>query len=219
MDSSFWISRFGEENLEPYKKAGFTRMGFGKKLALLNVDMTYMFFDPSYAMAYGDMHGLLESVTLLTETCREKNIPLFYSRRDDRSHFIGRGLWNEKLNTATSESYTVDPHADEWPPEFGPHEADVIIYKNKPSPFFGTPLAGMLSYIGVDTLIVIGISTSGCVRAAVSDAFSYNIRPIVPVECAGDRCVSAHWANLFDMDMKFADVLPLQEVLDYIKTL
>ena len=77
----------------------------------------------------------------------------------------------------------------------------------------------MLAYIGVDTLIVIGISTSGCVRAAVNDTFSYNIRPIVHVECTGDRCARAHWANLFDLDMKFADVLLLEEVLDYIKTL
>ncbi len=77
----------------------------------------------------------------------------------------------------------------------------------------------MLSYLNVDTLIVLGISTSGCVRAAVDDAFAYNIRPIVPVECTGDRCARARWANLFDMDMKFADVLPLQEVIDHIKTL
>jgi len=208
-----------EEDLKPYVKAGFaSRIGFGEKVALLNVDMTYMFLDPSYAMAYGNMGELVESVTILMQTCREKRVHIFYSRRDNRSHHVSRGLWNEKLKYSLSESYTSDPRADEWPPEFAPRQEDIIIYKNKMSPFFGTPLASMLMYLRVDTLIIVGVSTSACVREAVTDAFSYNIRPIVPLECVGDRCTSAHWANLFDMDMKFADVLPLEEVLNHLRT-
>ena len=85
--------------------------------------------------------------------------------------------------------------------------------KNKPSVFFGTPLDSFLRYDGVDTLVVCGVSTSGCVRAAVEDAFSYNFRVIVVADACGDRSPSAHRANLFDMDMKFADVEDLEYVL------
>lgn len=218
MDLSFWRSRMSEEDLKPFIKAGFaSRIGFGQKIALLNVDTTYIFHDPHYGIAYGDLSKTLESITILTRACREKKIPIFYSRRSSRTHYIDRGLWSEKCKyMASPESYT-DPRADQWPPEFAPREEDVIIYKDKMSSFFGTPLVSKLIYIGVDTLIIVGISTSGCVRQAATDAFSYNIRPIVPLECAGDRCTSAHWANLFDMDMKFADVLPLEEVLDHLR--
>ena len=128
-------------------------------------------------------------------------------------------IWNLKLGTSGTEEYTIDEKADQWPPEINPKPEDVIVYKNKPSAFFGTPLASMLSYAGVDTLIIVGISTSGCVRAAVEDAFSYNYRVIVPEECTGDRCQFARRANLFDMDMKFADVVNLEEVLVHIRSL
>jgi maleamate amidohydrolase len=215
-----WKDLVGEDELKAYDKAGFgRRIGFGKHPAILNVDMTYMFVDTTYASTSGDMGPMLKAVMKLTQVAREACIPLFYSRRDDRNHAFRRGIWNQKLGISTSLEYTVDKRADEWPPEIAPSPEDVIIYKNKPSPFFGTPLASFLTYAEVDTLIVVGISTSGCVRAAVEDSFSYNYRTIVPEECVGDRCHFAHRANLFDMDMKFADVVRMDEVVEYLKTL
>ena len=181
--------------------------------------MTYMFVDAKYSQTYGDMSLMLKAVTKLTQAARKARVPLFFSRRDDRNHPLRRGIWNQKLGTATTKEYTVDKRVDEWPPEIAPRPEDVIIYKNKPSPFFGTPLASFLTYAGVDTLIVVGISTSGCVRAAVEDSFSYNYRTIVPEECVGDRCHFAQRANLFDMDMKFADVVSMEEVLAHFKKL
>lgn len=213
-----WKDLISEEEMVGYEKAGFgRRIGFGEHPAILNVDMTYMFVDPEYPATYGDMRPMYQAVTTLTQVAREARVPLFYSRRDDRNHPIRRGIWNQKLGTATTDVYTVDKRADEWPPEIAPRPEDVIIYKNKPSPFFGTPLASFLTYAGIDTLIVVGISTSGCVRAAVEDSFSYNFRTIVPEECVGDRCHSSQRVNLFDMDMKFADVVRLEEVLAYLK--
>lgn len=215
-----WKDLVGEEELQAYEKAGFgRRIGFGKKPALLNVDMTYMFFDPAYSATYGDMSPVLKAVNKLTRTARHAGIPIFYSRRDDRNHPLRRGVWNQKLGSSVTKEYTIDKRADEWPPEIAPRPEDVIVYKNKPSPFFGTPLASFLVYAGIDTLIVVGISTSGCVRAAVEDAFSYNYRTIVPEECVGDRCHFAHRANLFDMDMKFADVVSLNEVIQHLNSL
>jgi len=214
-----WKDLVGEEELKAYEKGGFgRRIGFGKQPALLNVDMTYMFVDPAYSQTYGDMSPVLKAVTRVTRVAREARIPLFYSRRDDRNHPYRRGIWNHKLGMSETKEYTVDKRADEWPPEIAPRPEDVIVYKNKPSAFFGTPLASFLVYGGIDTLIVVGISTSGCIRAAVEDAFSYNYRVIVPEECVGDRCHFAHRANLFDMDMKFADVVSVEEVIAHLKS-
>ena len=215
-----WKDLVDENELEGYEKAGFGRkVGFGKYPALLNVDMTYMFVDSKYSMTFGDMSPVLKTVTKLTCIAREVRIPIFYSRRDPRNHPYRRGIWNLKLRSAEKPESTDDERADQWPSEINPRAEDVIIYKNKPSAFFGTPLASMLTYAGVDTLIIVGISTSGCIRASVEDAFSYNYRTIIPEECVGDRCRFAHRANLFDMDMKFADVTSLEEVVNYLKSL
>ncbi len=214
-----WTDLIGEDELRAYEKAGLgKRMGFGKRPALLNVDMTYMFLDPAYAATSGDMSSVLKAVAHLTSLARQARIPLFYSRRDDRDQALRRGIWNLKLGSSGEREYTTDKRADEWPPEIAPRAENVVISKNKPSPFFGTALASMLTYGGIDTLIVVGLTTSGCVRAAVVDAFSYNYRAIIPEECVGDRCRSVHRANLFDMDMKYGDVVPLEEVVAYLRS-
>ena len=111
------------------------------------------------------------------------------------------------------------PEAHEIAPILKPQPGEVEIVKGKPSGFFGTSLASMLAYHSVDTVMVTGMVTSGCVRATVVDAFSYNYRVIVPIECSADRGDISHQINLFDMDMKYADVIPLDEVLDHLATL
>ena len=116
------------------------------------------------------------------------------------------------MGTADEYQYTGDPKADQWPEAYAPTDRDIIVEKNKPSPFFETPLESFLRYDGVDTVVVCGVSTSGCVRSAVADAFSHNFRVIVVEEACGDRSAMAHRANLFDMDMKYADVEPIDGV-------
>jgi len=213
-----WKETVPEEELEVYRKAGFgERIGFGAKTALLNVDTTWMFIDPAYDMCGRRMPDVEAALATLTAGFRGTGLPIYYSRRDDRSHPTYRGIWNYKLGTADTFQYKNDPRADQWPAEFAPRPEDRIILKNKPSAFFATPLESFLRYDGVDTLVVCGVSTSGCVRAAVEDAFSHNFRVIVVGEACGDRSPSAHRANLFDMDMKFADVEDLDYVLDHLK--
>jgi nicotinamidase-related amidase len=109
------------------------------------------------------------------------------------------------------------PEAHEIPEIIEPEPGDVIITKSKPSAFFGTALAAVLNYHGVDTTIVTGMVTSGCVRATAVDAFSYNYRVIVPIECVADRSETSHQINLFDLDTKYADVTPLDEVLAHLR--
>ena len=209
-----WRGFVPDAELETYIKGGFgNRIGMGRRPALLNIDTTYMFVDPAYSQCGGEDPALLAAIERITGTFRRLGLPVYYSRRDDRTHPVRRGIWNLKLGTADDFQYSRDPRADDWPDRYAPREQDVIVYKNKPSSFFETPLESFLRYDDVDTLICIGISTSGCVRAGVTDAFSHNFRVIVPQEAVGDRCATAHKANLFDMDMKFADVEPLDRVV------
>lgn len=214
-----WSDLISEEEMAAYAKAKFgEKIGIGARPALLNIDTTNNFVDPAYAMCAKRDDALVQNFVKATEAFRQLGLPIYYSRRDDRSHPTKRGVWNLKLGTADTFEYTTDPNADEWPAEYGPREQDVIVLKNKPSPFFGTPLESWLRYDGVDSLIVIGISTSGCVRAGVIDAFNHNFRVTVIEDCCGDRSPTAHRANLFDMDMKMADVEPLEAVLAELET-
>ena len=209
-----WRDFVPDAELETYIKGGFgNKIGLGRRPALLNIDTTYMFVDPAYSQCGAEDPALLAAIERITETFRRLELPIYYSRRDDRTHPVRRGIWNLKLGTADDVQYSRDPRADDWPDRYAPRERDVIVYKNKPSCFFETPLESFLRYDDVDTLICIGISTSGCVRAGVTDAFSHNFRVIVPLEAVGDRCATAHKASLFDMDMKFADVEPLDRVI------
>ena len=102
---------------------------------------------------------------------------------------------------------------------FPPLGAVAIEKKGKASPFFGTILPSILCQLGVDTLIITGATTSGCVRAAVVDAASYGYYVIVPIECCGDRSAISHKVSLMDMHMKYADVVNVSEVKDYIRGL
>ena len=208
-----WRGFVPDAELETYRKGGFARrIGFGARPALMNIDTTYMFVDPAYSQCGAENPPLLAALTKLTAAFRALDLPIYYSRRDDRTHPSYRGLWNEKLGTAFDHQYSRDPRADQWPEAYAPREQDRIVMKNKPSCFFQTPLDSFLRYDGVDTLVICGISTSGCVRHGAVDAFSHNFRPIVVEEACGDRSAAAHKANLFDMDMKFCDV----ESLDYV---
>jgi maleamate amidohydrolase len=180
---------------------------------LLNIDTTNNFVDPAYALCAERDEALIANLVRVTEAFRRLGLPIYYSRRDDRSHPTKRGVWNLKLGNANTFEYTSDPRADEWPPKYAPRERDVVVLKNKPSPFFGTPLESWLRYDGVDSLIIVGISTSGCVRAGALDGFNHNFRVTVVGDCCGDRSERVHRANLFDMDMKMADVEPLDAVL------
>ena len=102
--------------------------------------------------------------------------------------------------------------------QVAPISGEVVLRKSAPSAFWGTPLAGELNRLGVDTLIVGGESTSGCVRASVVEGTAYRYRMIVVEECVFDRHEAAHAMNLFDMHQKYADVLPLQDVLAYLRS-
>lgn len=209
-----WRGYVPDAELANYAKGAFAnKLGIGERPALLNIDTTRMFVDPEFPQCGGALPEMIAAIIRITDTFRRLGLPIYYSRRDDRSHPTRRGMWNLKLGNADTFIYGEDPRADEWPPEYAPRKEDVIVYKNKPSAFFGTNLEGFLRYDRIDTVIMIGVSTSGCVRQAAVDAFSHNFRVTVVEEACGDRSASAHRANLFDIDMKFGDVEAIDVVI------
>jgi nicotinamidase-related amidase len=209
-----WRGFIPDDELSTFAKGAFgRRIGLGERAALLNIDTTRMFVDPAFPQCGGAIPEVLGTIARLTDAFRAHGLPVYYSRRDDRSHPVRRGMWNLKLGNTEDAIYSQDPAGDEWLPGHAPRPEDVIVYKNKPSAFFGTNLEAWLRYDRVDTVVVVGVATSGCVRHTAVDAFSHNFRVTVVEDGCADRSRTAHLSNLFDLDMKFADVESADHVL------
>jgi nicotinamidase-related amidase len=128
------------------------------------------------------------------------------------------GGWARKNARALAPTEVSRAIGNDFPELITPQPSDIVIQKDKPSAFFGTPLLSYLIALGVDGLLVCGTTTSGCVRASVLDAFSYNIPLAVVEECTFDRGEVSHKINLFDMQAKYADVVSLADTLAFIRT-
>ena len=212
-----WREVFSDTELSGYRAGGHgQRIGFGKKAAVVVVDMINLYVSPRFALGHGENTAAVVAANKrLLETARAKELPVFFSNVGLRRSAAEKGVWGIKVGG----SKEITPEADTIVPELAPTETDIIVTKAKASVFFGTQLASMLVSLDVDTIVVTGVTTSGCVRATVVDGFSHNFRVIVPAECVGDRAALPHKVSLFDMDMKYSDVMDLDEVLQHIKTL
>lgn len=181
----------------------------GSSPALLIVDMTYGFVDSRFRLGHSDTgYPAVHATARLLEKARHKQWPIFYTRGVTETHDAGNGLWKGAEEKSEMENTIVD--------EIKPMEREVVLQKRRPSAFFGTNLVDMLIFHRVDSLIITGISTSGCVRASVVDAFSYNFRIAIPEECVADRSQISHKVSLMDMHMKYADVIKLDELLQWM---
>jgi maleamate amidohydrolase len=217
-----WDAWISERDRAVFAASGYgAHTGPGDRPALLVVDVTYGFC--------GDRpEPILESITRYRTSCGEaawaalphidrlltaargNGIPVFYTRAlPRRTDLLDRGRWAGKNSRVGGEP----ADADEIVADIAPRATDVVIRKAKPSAFHGTPLLGFLIELGVDSLIVAGATTSGCVRATVVDGFSYNFHVSVAREAVFDRAESSHWIGLMDMDMKYADVLGVDDLL------
>lgn len=217
-----WDAFLTDQDRAVFAASGYGARGtLGAHPVLLVVDVTYAFCgdrpEPvaeavrrrpnSCGQAAWDA---LPHIRSLLDAAHAAGVPVLYTRgAPRREDGFGRGRWNDK-RAHESAGYPAD--SDDILAEVAPGPGDVVIEKLKPSGFFGTPLAGYLVELGADSVIVCGSTTSGCVRATVVDAFSYNYRVAVPEEAVFDRGQASHWLALFDMDMKYADVLPAAEL-------
>ncbi len=202
-----------------YKRAGLThQLGFGLRPALLIVDMQIGFTDPEKSAIAGNFGSQIETINKLISVARAKETPVIFAAiAYEPEKQADGGLWIKKIPTLRrlvrgSEFVEIDPRLKSDP-------EDLIIYKNFPSAFFGTSLYSILSAKGIDTLIITGCTTSGCIRATVVDAISYGFRPIIPLEAIGDRAQKPHEANIFDINAKYGDVVVIDVALNYFRNL
>ncbi len=219
-----YLDAIPESDREVYGRGRYgSKMGFGLRPAIVVIDMMNNAFDPKHTRSISKDMGTkaLKSIRSLIDEARHGSIPIVYSKSGRETGLLfDLGVSRKAGERAKKEGFKPkDPSAYEIVKELAPAEGDLIITKIRASIFFCTPLISYLIYNNIDTLIMTGQSTSGCVRASVVDAASYNFRVIIPEECVADRAVVPHKVNLFDMAMKYADVIPLSEVLDYLRNL
>ncbi|MFC5995759.1 isochorismatase family protein [Pseudonocardia hispaniensis] len=195
---------------EQYRLGGFgNRIGFGASPAVLTVDMFRAFTDPASPLAL-PVDDVAKNLATLLDAARAAGVPVIhavvrYASPAEAPALIRK---NPVLGTLTADNPFLD-----LDPRLGPAPGDVVLVKTGASAFFNTALQPMLTGLGVDTLVVTGIATSGCVRATVVDAIQHGLRPIVPAECVGDRFLTAHRVSLTEIDAKYADVEPTDRVL------
>ena len=206
--------------------AGYgTKGGFGERPALLVVDMTYNFCgdrpEPILASikrwraSCGQAAWIaMPQIKELIAIARQRGIPVIYTLRDARDDGWDRAGQHGK-NWRSDEDSTSD--GNRIVTELSPLPGDIVLPKQKPSAFFATPLMAQLTQLRCDTVIVAGCTTSGCVRATVLDAFSYNLRVAVPEDAVFDRAEACHAISLFDMNAKYADVMPAAEIAAWLR--
>ena len=191
------------------------KSGFGKKPALIIIDMAYGWTDPEYAAGSARLDGAVEGIQRLLPVCRAKGVSIIYTtssfRKDGYGPMPSHPESGAKYRAIDARAYDIDARLK-------PEKGDFIIYKENASAFFGTHLVSYLVERGVDTLIVTGCSTSACVRGTVADASAYRFKPIIPRQCVQDRAAAAHEWNLFDI-ARFGDVVDVAEVIDYLTKL
>jgi maleamate amidohydrolase len=208
----------GTEGEPFYRQQGFsTRIGFGERPALLVIDMARAFCDPSF-MVGGDQTPAVEAIAKLLVPAREQGIPVCFTTIAYLPGGRDGGTFVEKV-PALRELLVDDPAATEIDPRIAPIDGEIVLMKKYPSAFFHTHLVSLLIADRIDTVILTGCSTSGCVRATAVDAVSYGYRVGVPVETVSDRWQGPHEASLFDIDAKYGDVVPVSEVVDYLRAL
>jgi nicotinamidase-related amidase len=211
-----------ESDLAMYRKANFGHpIGWGRTIAIVVVDMTRAFVEDRFALGSATMgQAALSGIAELLAVARPIGIPVCFTKMVPFRNRTEAGRWYDSCPGIFGRPDDAAARASaEIPPEIAPRADEAVIVKGKPSAFFGTQLHSMLTFHNVDTLIITGMVTSGCVRATVDDAFAHDYRVIIPVECVADRAEVPHRVNLFDMDMISADVLPLEHVLKHVRTL
>ena len=210
-------SKTARQMYEEAKRATRPRFGFGGKPALVNVDLQKAYTAVGeFVTAYETDPRQLEYVNQLAALARDRRLPVVWTYVGYMDSGEDCGVWGTRSNTPDSlQNIKVGSRRAEFDDRLVIHAArDVIINKRMASAFHETNLASLLVWHKIDTVIVTGGSTSGCVRATVVDGLSHGYRMIVPEECVADKHESPHFANLYDMLVKYADVLPVAEVLD-----
>lgn len=208
--------KFFEAILEYQSKGFAARIGFGERPSLLVIDLITGFTDPSSPLG-ADLTNQIQATNEMVQVAHRKKIPVVFTTITYEGDGADAGHWIKKIPSlrilrAGSRFVELDPRLVR-------SGEDLILVKKYASAFCGTPLASLLASWSIDTVLIAGCTTSGCVRASAVDALQFGFRPIVVREAVGDRLQVAHEANLFDIDAKYGDVVSLEEALRYLSSL
>lgn len=207
-----------EETLANPSRAKF---GFGQKLAIVNVDPQKAYTRPDLfpKTAYITDPGQVTFINDISSAARAKGLPVIWTHVAYMENAADAGVWGTRTNTPDSlQNIKHGSERHQFDDRLTIDEAvDAVYTKRMPSAFFETPLASFLTWHRVDTVVITGGSTSGCIRATAVDALSHGYRTIIPIECVADKHESYHFANLTDLLIKYADVVPVAEVTAWIE--
>jgi len=200
-----------------YQTAGFCgSLELGNRPALVLIDLARAYIDSSSPLYLGDESAFLANIEL-TKAARDAGIPVIFTRVEYMSGGGDGGLFYKKV-AALSLFQKGEPMA-EFDRRLRPEAEDIIVTKQYPSAFFGTSLAATLTAMGVNSCIISGFSTSGCVRASALDALQNGFVPIVVSDACGDRDPAVQQANLFDLGAKYAEVMSLEAAKSYLSSI
>ncbi len=198
--------------IDIYTRQGFgNESGFGDRPALLVVDFVNGFTDPDQFGGGNILDAISNTLRLLAKV-REIGLPVAFTRIVYAADGSDAGVFCLKVPGLSS--LTEGAPASQVVPDLAPVDGEKVFSKTQPSAFFGTGLADWLAARQVDTVLVAGCTTSGCIRASVVDSMSHDFRTIVVTDCVGDRAEAPHRANLFDMGQKYADLMISADVMD-----
>ena len=194
-----------------------TALGFGKKPAVIVIDFVRAYsVEGAPFFGQGVVDAVDASVELL-DSARRSHIPVIYTQVVYDPSGVDGGLFFKKVPSL--KLFVKGEPLGEIDAKITPHPADLVVTKQYPSCFFGTSLGSTLKTMDIDTIVLIGCSTSGCVRATAVDGIQYGYRVVVPRECVGDRHHGPHDASLFDINAKYGDVVSKSIVIDWFNTL
>lgn len=188
----------------------------GKKPALVMVDFVRAYFEPG-AQLYMGLDDCLHSAARVLKAARDAGILVIHTQVAFSEGGVDGGHFFKKVGAL--KHFVGQGYLGEIMPEVAPLPSEPVIVKQYASAFFGTSLSSTLSANDIDTLIIAGVSTSGCIRATVVDTIQHGFIPIVPREAVGDRADGPHEANLYDIQQKYGEVLSEQEVISYLNKL
>jgi len=228
MSTRVWDAHISEQDKVVYQrlKMGAARTGFGVKPAVLVIDVQYRTvgdkpapllesMEKYYPLSCGQAGwDAVHAIAQLLDVARPKNVPILYPYVAPKKE-QDRGRMGQKIQALIG----VPDRGYDFVDKVAPNDGDYLLPKRHASAFFGTPLVSYLNDLRVDTLILTGCTTSGCVRATAIDSTSYNFRVIVPEECVYDRQEVSHAVNLWDINAKYGDVISLEETTTYLTTL
>jgi maleamate amidohydrolase len=205
-----------DETQEIYERAQLGQsVTLGGRPAVLVVDFSRGFTDPECTMG-SDLTQEVEATNRLLAVAREHEIPIIFTTIGFEPNLKDGSLWLEKAPglgdlIVGSKWVEIDPRLER-------REKETVILKKGASAFFGTNLPSILVSQGVDTIVLCGATTSGCIRATAIDLLQYGYPTLVPRECVGDRAQGPHEANLGDIQAKYADVVPIEDALSYLES-